>query len=147
MKPDPLDDEPLALPKRAKWRAAVTWSLIGGTALALAVAGIVFATDPNAMFSVKAASAGGERSDAKASGLIGAASLDPKDPALHFSQTHVGQVIFTAANSDNCRRVLFDNRTGTSYWVNDVDCARPAEQATVSDKPDRLLALKKSFNR
>jgi hypothetical protein len=145
MKPDWLDDKPTALPKRVKWRAALAWSLIGGIALALVAGGIVFATDPKALFALKAVSASDDLSRAKPTALIGATALDPKDPALHFSQTHVGQVLFTTANSDKCRRVLFDNRTGTSYWVNDVDCGRPAEQAAVSDKPDRLLAVRNSF--
>ena len=79
--------------------------------------------------------------------LLGASALDPKDPALRFSETGMGQVMFATSNSDKCRRVLFDNKTGTSYWVRDVDCGRPAEQAAENVTPNRMLAVQKSFRR
>ena len=55
--------------------------------------------------------------------------------------------MFATPNSDKCRRVLFDNKTGTSYWVRDVDCGRPAEQAAENVTPNRMLAVQKSFRR
>jgi hypothetical protein len=147
MKSDWMNDRPVAAPKRFKWRARLMWPLAGTAALALVGAGVLFASDPSRVFALKAGSGAGGLLESSPSGLLGAAALDPNDPALRFSQTHVGQVLFTTANSDKCRRVLFDNRSGTSYWVNAVDCGRPVEQAQVSEKPDRLLAIKNSFKR
>ena len=146
MKSDWLTDEPPAVSKRGKMPAYLTFSLIAGAAIGLVVLVVLFASDPKQLFSLKA----GRVLDGAAEGagpfkLLGAAALDPQDPALRFSETGMGQVMFATPNSDKCRRVLFDNRTGTSYWVRDVDCARPAEQAEVSDKPNRLLAVKNSF--
>ena len=44
MKSNRLNDEP-APPKRAKWRAHLTWPLLLGGALTLAAVGILFASD------------------------------------------------------------------------------------------------------
>jgi hypothetical protein len=148
MKSDWLTDEPPAVSKRGKMPAYLTMSLVGCAAIGLVVLGVLFASDPKQLFSLKGGGGlGGAAADGVPYTLLGAAALDPKDPALRFSETGMGQVMFPAPNSDKCRRVLFDNRTGTSYWVRDVDCTRPAEQAEVSDKPNRLLAVKNSFRR
>jgi hypothetical protein len=148
MKSDWLTDEPRAVPKRGKMPTYLTFALIGCAAIGLIVLGILFASDPNQLFALKGGGISGGAADGAAPyKLLGAAALDPKDPALRFSETGMGQVMFATPNSDKCRRVLFDNRTGTSYWVRDVDCGRSAEQAQVSDKPDRLLAVRNSFRR
>ncbi len=148
MKSNRLNDEP-APPKRAKWQAHLTWPLLLGGALTLAAVGILFASDPNQLFALKGgvSAGGGAIVDGVPYKLLGATALDPKDPALRFSETGMGQVLFTTANSDKCRRVLFDNKTGTSYWVRDVDCGRPAEQAVEDATPNRMLAVQKSFRR
>jgi hypothetical protein len=146
MKSDWLTDKPPAVSKRGKMPAYLTFALIGCAAIGLVVLGALFASDPKQLFALKGGGVlGGAAEGADSYKLLGAAALDPKDPALRFSETGMGQVLFATANSDKCRRVLFDNRTGTSYWVRDVDCARPAEEAQVSDKPNRLLAVKNSF--
>lgn len=146
MKSDWLTDKPPAVLKRGKMPAYLMWSLIGCTAIGLVVLGVLFSSDPKQLFALKRGGVlGGAAEGAAAYKMVGEAALDPKDPALRFSETGMGQVLFASANSDKCRRVLFDNRTGTSYWVRDIDCARPAEEAQVSDKPNRLLAVKNSF--
>jgi hypothetical protein len=148
MKSDWFTDEPPVVSKRGKMPGYLTFSLVAGAAIGLIVLAVVFASDPKQLFSLKGGAAlAGAAEGAVPYKLVGAAALDPKDPALRFSETGMGQVLFATANSDKCRRVLFDNRTGTSYWVRDVDCARPVEQSEVSDKPSRLLAVKNSFRR
>src|ERR1044071_6884748 len=44
----------------------------------------------------------------------GASSLPDDDPVRNFIQTRVGHVLFTVTHSNNCRRTLFDNRTGAT---------------------------------
>jgi hypothetical protein len=147
MKSDWLTDEPPAVSKRGKMPVYLTFSLIAGAAIGLVVLVVLFASDPNQLFSLKGGAALGGVAEGVPYKLVGAAALDPKDPALRFSETGMGQVLFTTANSDKCRRVLFDNKTGTSYWVRDVDCARPAEQAVEAVTSNRMLAVQKSFRR
>lgn len=78
--------------------------------------------------------------------LLGATALAADDPAVRFSETHVGQIVFSTT-SDTCRRHLFDNRTGRSYWVDDLPCGRKAEPIADDEPPHRLNALRKSFQR
>jgi hypothetical protein len=148
MKFDWSTNEPRTASKRGKMPAYLTLSLVSCVAIGLVVLGVLFASDPKQLFSLKGAGVlGGAAEGAGSYRLLGATALDPKDPALRFSETGMGQVLFTTANSDKCRRVLFDNRTGTSYWVRDVDCGRPAEQAVENVAPNRMLEVQKSFRR
>ena len=72
----------------------------------------------------------------------GAASLDANDPVKNFAKTGVGHVLFTAPNTDNCQRTLFDNRTGASYEAGEVNCNRPPEAQN-----ERLQSMSKPFKR
>ena len=148
MKFDWSTNKPPAASKRRKMPAYLTLSLVSCVAIGLVVLGVLFASDPKQLFSLKGAGVlGGTAEGAIPYKLLGASALDPKDPALRFSETGMGQVMFATPNSDKCRRVLFDNKTGTSYWVRDVDCGRPAEQAVEDATPNRMLAVQKSFRR
>src|SRR5687768_8572108 len=44
------------------------------------------------------------------------------DPVAQFPQTRVGHLLFASYNSDFCRRVLFDNRTGATSDAGRVLC-------------------------
>jgi hypothetical protein len=79
--------------------------------------------------------------------LLGAASLAPDDPVLRFAETRVGQLLFTSMRSDDCQRVLFDNRTGASYDAPGVFCGQSADQVVEADGPARLNAVRASFQR
>jgi len=143
-----LADEPVAAPRRRWITTHLKLALAGCAIVALIVGAVLFATDPAERFSLKGkgtAAAPAQSGAATPYKLTG--TLEPNDPALHFSETRMGQVLFASANSDKCRRVLFDNKDGTSYWVRAIDCSRPVEQAAVSEKPDRLMAVKNSFKR
>ena len=72
----------------------------------------------------------------------GAASLSDDDPVKNFVKTGVGHVLFATTSSDNCRRTLFDNRTGATYETGDILCGQTADQATEVPS-DRLQAFRK----
>jgi len=150
-KPDKDAPAPRKVPLWRRLKAGrLTWVLVGGGVLGLIVAGVLFASDPNSVFSLKSGAGktqGPASAEPKVSDLIGAKNLDPADPALHFAETKMGQVLFTTSNSDSCNRVLFDNSTGTSYWTKTIDCGRPVEEAKASEAPNRALAIQKSFKR
>jgi hypothetical protein len=68
------------------------------------------------------------------------------DPAGQFATRRVGQVLIASTGSDNCRRVLFHNRTGKSYQAGEVPCGHSNEITAVSGS-DRIQALRKSFQK
>jgi hypothetical protein len=86
-------------------------------------------------------------SAARKAKLVGAASLDPNDPVLRFTETRMGQVLFTATGRDNCQRLLFDNRSGTYYESPEVFCGQTPEQVVEAETPERLKAVSKSMQR
>jgi len=79
--------------------------------------------------------------------LVGESSLDPNDPVLRFAETRIGQVVFAAAGSDNCQRLLFDNRNGKYYDTPEVFCGQLPEKLVESEAPSRLMAVRKSLQR
>jgi hypothetical protein len=72
--------------------------------------------------------------------------LDP----VAASQTRVGYLLFSAYDTDMCRRVLFDNYTGASVDAGQIFCGQtpepPSNQATHMGQ-ERALALLKSFRK
>jgi hypothetical protein len=82
----------------------------------------------------------------QSSSPTGAASLSDDDPVKNFVKTGVGHVLFAATSSDNCRRTLFDNRTGATYEAGDILCGQTADQRT-DTQSDRLQAFRKSTRR
>ena len=72
----------------------------------------------------------------------GAASMSEDDPVKNFAKTGVGHVLFTAPSTDNCRRTLFDNRTGVIYDAGEMHCGQAAEQQN-----ERLQSMSKPFKR
>jgi hypothetical protein len=79
--------------------------------------------------------------------LVGFSELDPRDPAVRFSDTRIGHVLFAVSQSDNCRRALFDNRTGSLRETKEIFCGqRPDETGEVFGS-DRLAGLRQSFRR
>jgi hypothetical protein len=68
--------------------------------------------------------------------------LSDDDPVKNFTKTGVGHVLFATTNSDNCRRTLFDNRTGATYEAGDILCGQTADQQ-IDVPSDRLQAFRK----
>lgn len=73
----------------------------------------------------------------------GVSSLSEDDPVRNFAKTGVGQVLFTAMSSDNCRRSLFDNRTGATYEVGEIFCGQKPENTN----SERLQSMGKPFRK
>jgi hypothetical protein len=79
--------------------------------------------------------------------LVGFSELGPSDLAVRFSETRVGHVLFAVSQSDNCRRMLFDNRTGSFYEAKQIFCGQGSDQAVEVLGTDRLTGLRQSFRR
>jgi hypothetical protein len=109
--------------------------------------GVFAAKDPVGFSDWKSTGHGKGAQVDKAPGLLGAGSLASDDPVLNFDKTKVGQVMISSAHSDNCRRVLFDNRTGVRLEAGDVFCGQTPEQAGDAEPSKRMQALKKAFQR
>jgi hypothetical protein len=90
---------------------------------------------------------GGGTASENAVRLTGLSELDPGDPAVRFSDTRVGHVLFALAQTDNCRRVLFDNRTGAFYEAEEIFCGQRLDQAVEVMSSDRLTELRQFFRR
>jgi hypothetical protein len=72
----------------------------------------------------------------------GFASLGNDDPVKNFAKTGVGHVLFTAPSTDNCRRTLFDNRTGMTYDAGEMSCGQAPEAQN-----ERLQSMGRPFKR
>lgn len=124
--------------------------LVFGT---LIVASLYAVKDPAALF--RSALGSGNRnmagadgvSDGKDNAVTGARELSANDPVIRFSATRVGHVLFASSRGDNCRRMLFDNRTGHYYDAPHIFCGPVLEQPSEAGTSDRLLALRKSFQK
>jgi hypothetical protein len=77
----------------------------------------------------------------------GAASMPDDDPVKQFHRTGIGHVLFTGPSSDNCRRTLFDNRTGGHREMGEVFCGQNPDQVTESQSGDRLNSMGKGFKK
>jgi hypothetical protein len=78
---------------------------------------------------------------------VGFAQLDPGDPTVRFSDTRVGHVLFASSQSDDCRRLLFDNRTGLSYEAKKIFCGQTLDQTVEVMRSDRLTGMQQFFRR
>lgn len=80
-----------------------------------------------------------------------AAKSADTDPVLRFLETRVGQLLFSINDSDTCRRMLFDNRTGEATDGGQVRCGllNEAQQEAVRQEQTRERAqqVQKSFRR
>ena len=67
------------------------------------------------------------------------------DPVARFNQTRVGHLLFAQAGGSNCRRVLFDNKTGALQDAGELYCGAPLPEA--AESANRMLALRKAFQK
>jgi hypothetical protein len=77
----------------------------------------------------------------------GAASMADDDPVKQFHRTGIGHVLFTGPSTDNCKRTLFDNRTGGHREVSEVFCGQTPDQVTDAQSGDRLESMRKGFKK
>lgn len=75
------------------------------------------------------------------------AEIAADDPVAQFTQTRIGQLLFASQASDNCRRILFDNRSGSSFETSRVYCGQVASTVAQTSGADRIEALRKSFQK
>jgi hypothetical protein len=78
---------------------------------------------------------------------VGAASMPDDDPVKQFHKTGIGHVLFTGPSTDNCKRTLFDNRTGGHREVAEVFCGQTPDQVTEAQSGDRLESMRKGFKK
>jgi hypothetical protein len=77
--------------------------------------------------------------------LVGFSELGPGDLVVRFFDTRVGHVLFEVDQNDNCRRMLFDNRTGIFYDAKEIFCGEGSDQAAEVLGSDRLTRVRQSF--
>ena len=140
--------------RRARWwphtsTGAVAISAVFG---ALILTAAYAAKDPRTLFRFVQTSGGGNLSGGgiaseNAVRPVGFAELDPGDPTVRFSDTRVGHVLFASSRSDDCRRLLFDNRTGSFYEAKEIFCGQRPDQAGEVVSSDRLTGLRQFFQR
>ncbi|MBX9840502.1 MAG: hypothetical protein K2Z80_01710 [Xanthobacteraceae bacterium] len=78
--------------------------------------------------------------------VTGSGSMKDDDPVKNFARTGVGHVLFSGAGSDNCKRTLFDNRTGSYKEVDDISCVNGGDQAVDDKKSEQLNSMRKAFS-
>ena len=71
--------------------------------------------------------------------------LGPNDPVARFAETRVGHLLFTSSRNEDCRRVLFDNRTGAFYEAGSIYCGHTLPPMPEVSSSNRLMALRKTF--
>jgi hypothetical protein len=134
---------PRRRPAQSNTKSVVALCAVFG---ALIVAGIFAAGAPGSLFESAATQRAGALPGAGASSSDTTGSLDPSDPVAQFAKTGVGHMLFAKSNSEECRRVLFDNRTGGMQEVKDLACGREElEKEPVSASAARLEAMQKTF--
>jgi hypothetical protein len=84
---------------------------------------------------------------ARTDNLTGSHGLKDDDPVKNFTKTGVGQVLFTASSSDNCKRTLFDNKTGSYKEVADINCGNSTDQMIDDKKSEQLQSMRKAFRK
>jgi len=73
--------------------------------------------------------------------------MRPLDPAGGFGESPVGVMLHASYNSDNCRRVLFDNRTGTLQDAGHGYCGFQPEAPVEHLGMERMLSMSRAFRR
>lgn len=129
-------------------RSNRAWVLAISAAFAILMGAAFYAAkDPMGLFRSNGDAAAKGTQTVKAVGLTGAGSLGGDDPVLRFNETKVGQVVFSSARSDSCRRVLFNNRTGERLEAGEVFCGQTEAQTENPETGSRLQSVSKSFQR
>ena len=121
--------------------------VIHGAFAALIVASIVYTREPPAVpQSVSLTGLGGVAGAGGAGpGFAIGASAD--DPVVRFSQTRIGHILYAPYVGDHCRRVLFDNGSGALLEAGPRLCVRSAPEQASTSGADRLLSMRKTFQK
>ena len=131
----------------ALWRRLGSTNVRRALVLCSTFAGILFA----GFYFTREAADGSRRMANRAASAAAASALGqglgPNDPVTRFAETRVGHLLFTSSRNDDCRRVLFDNRTGAFYEAGLIQCGQIALPTPEASGNDRLMALRKTFAR
>ena len=73
--------------------------------------------------------------------------LSANDPVAHFAQSRIGHILYSPYSGDYCRRVLFHNQTGALYETGSILCVQSAPEGRTTTGADRLISLRKSFQK
>ena len=120
-------------------RVAALCGLFG----AFLVVAVAYVREPAMLAASSGLAGGGEMSAA-----AGASPRAAGDPVAQFLRTRTGQLLFASNISDNCRRVLFDNRTGSTLEFGSVFCGPSSQNRRVEASAlDRLQAVRRSFQK
>jgi hypothetical protein len=112
---------------------------------ALLAAGVYFTREFEVLKSANGPRTAGDGRSASDPQMRG---LDAADPVVRFAETRIGHLLFESRAGDNCRRVLFDNRSGGSAEVADIYCGyETAPAAGGASGVDRIMILRKSFQK
>jgi hypothetical protein len=114
---------------------------------ALLVAAVSYVREPAAGPQAAGFAGLGRIAGQGASGRGLAVDVASDDPVARFSATRIGHILYSPYDGDYCRRVLFDNHTGALYENGNVICVQVVQQAEPLTGTDRLLALRKAFQR
>jgi hypothetical protein len=90
---------------------------------------------------------GGDIASKSAVRPVGFSELDPDDLVVRFADTRVGHVLFESWQSQQCRRLLFDNRTGVFYEAKDIFCGQRLDQEVEVANVARLSGVRQAFRR
>ena len=123
--------------RKSVWHVTAICALFG----LVIVGGAYTARHGASLFGSSTPPEAGPRTD----NITGVAGLKDDDPVKNFTKTGVGQVLFTASSTDNCKRTLFDNNTGTSRVVADINCGNNPESNFDDKKSEQLNSMRKAF--
>jgi hypothetical protein len=71
---------------------------------------------------------------------------DP-DPVVRFNETRVGHLLFMLPDGRHCKRVLFDNVSGSHIEAGRVECAPQEASQSGAVSSGRFDAIRNSFKR
>ena len=77
----------------------------------------------------------------------GDGSATPRDPYQDFVQSKVGHLMFSSYQNDNCKLMLFNNRTGSMVEAGDVLCGNGWVQTNATVDQQRVRQLLQSFRK
>jgi hypothetical protein len=74
-------------------------------------------------------------------------SLRVLDPGADFAQKRLGHMLFPSPNSDICKRMQFDNRTGTTLEAGQVTCGLVPETPPDQIGQERAQQMLRAFRK
>jgi len=69
------------------------------------------------------------------------------DPSTGFAQTRVGNMLFPTVNTDSCKSMTFDNRTGTAAETGRVHCGITQDSQSDQIGQERAQQMLRAFRK